>query len=123
MSAHGVGTFIAAQVLADIKWTPVGLKAADWYTFAASGPGSRRGLRRLLGLPVYAGKSVFGASEEEWNATLLRLRKAVLPKLPKELRKLDAQNLQSTLCEYDKYSRVDEGRRPKQYFKESEIAY
>jgi hypothetical protein len=123
IKCNGMGTFMSAQILADIKNTPVGLKAADWSTFAASGPGSRRGLMRLQGIAVSQGKSGYPGTEADWHATLLELRKQVLPLLPKELKKLDAQNLQSCLCEMDKRCRVPEGRRPKQLFKPSEEEY
>lgn len=117
--AHGMGSFMAAQVIADCKWTPVGLRAADWYTFAASGPGSKRGLNRVCGRLVIA-----GWKEEDWHSALLELRSVTLPKLPKELRNLDAQNLQNCLCEFDKHQRVKLGQgRPKQYFKKSEEPY
>ena len=120
---RGFGSFMAAQIVADMKWVKPLRPAKDWSTFAASGPGSRRGLMRLQGLPVEQGKSVYPGSEEEWLAALLNLRKAALPLLPKPLRKLDAQNTQSCLCEYDKYCRVPEGRRPKQLFQQSPEAY
>jgi hypothetical protein len=55
MEYDGLGSFIAAQVIADLKYMPpffdenIGIPTAfadDWYSFAASGPGSRRGLNR-----------------------------------------------------------------------------
>jgi hypothetical protein len=58
MEYDGLGSFIAAQVIADLKYMPplfdpdLGIPtsfADDWYTFAASGPGSRRGLNRVIG--------------------------------------------------------------------------
>jgi hypothetical protein len=123
MGEHGFGAFMAAQVCADVKHAEPLKSAVDWTTFAASGPGSRRGLMRLQGLPVEQGKSVYPGTEEEWKATLLELRKVVLPLLPKALRKLDAQNLQNVLCEMDKKCRVPEGRRPKQLFQQSSDPY
>jgi hypothetical protein len=43
----GLGSFIAAQVIADLKYIEPFKFAIDWWTFAASGPGSRRGLNRV----------------------------------------------------------------------------
>jgi hypothetical protein len=118
MAMNGLGTFMSAQVLADIKWTPLLLRAPDWFTFATSGPGSRRGLSR-----VEFGELGTAYSEREWHQSLLTLRDLALPKFPKELRNLDAQNLQNCLCEFDKYQRAVEGGRPKQNFKPSEDTY
>lgn len=110
---EGLGTFLAAQVIADIKWLPSLRGVEDWYTFASSGPGSRRGLNRLVGNPVEQ-----SWREPDWHATLLELRKQALPKFHNDLRKLDAQNLQNTLCESDKFFRVKFGEgTPKQLFK------
>lgn len=120
---YSLGSFMAAQVVADLKWAPPLRDASDWYTFASSGSGSRRGLLRLQGGTARQGNSVYGGTEEEWHAALLDLRKAALPLLPKALRKLAAQNLQNCCCEFDKYCRVPEGRRPKQLFKASVDAY
>lgn len=115
----GLGSFMAAQVVADCKWTPALLRARDWRTFAASGPGSRRGLNRLCGAELRG-----YWNEENWHAGLLELRTAALPKLPKALQKLDAQNLQNCLCEFDKYRRIveDPARRLRR-FKPSEEKY
>lgn len=109
----GIASFMGAQIVADLKWAPVLRHASDWSTFAHSGPGSRRGLNRVAGREVRK-----GWNEAEWVGTLLDLRTVVLPRLPTELKNLDAQNIQNCLCEFDKYSRVVEGvGRPKQLFK------
>jgi alpha-glutamyl/putrescinyl thymine pyrophosphorylase clade 1 len=119
LSFYGMGSFLAAQVLADIKWAKSLRQAADWRTFAASGPGSCRGLNRVCGQPVTA-----PWKEPEWRTRVLELRQAVLPLLPKALRDLDAQNIQNALCEFDKYMRAKNGEgRPKQLFKPSEEKY
>lgn len=116
---YGMGSFIAAQIVADVKWTPVLRSAPDWAAFAAPGPGSMRGLNRVMGRDLKA-----PWDPEEWHTELLRLRKAILPKLPRSLRDLDAQNLQNCLCEFDKYTRVKNGEgRPRQNFKPSTEEY
>ena len=116
---YGMGSFISAQIVADVKWTPALRSAPDWATFAAPGPGSMRGLNRVLGRDVKA-----PWQPEAWHTELLRLRKALLPKLPKGLRDLDAQNVQNCLCEFDKYMRAKNGEgRPRQNFKPSTENY
>lgn len=108
----GWGSFMAAQVVADVKWIPVGLKARDWYTFAAPGPGSKRGMSWV----VY-GDVTKRMNDKEWQEAMVELRRKVLPKLPMALRDLDAQNLQNCLCEFSKNMKVKSGiGRPKQFF-------
>lgn len=117
---HGFGGgFMSAQVIADVKHTPAGYNATDWLTFAHSGPGSRRGLNWVCGRHV-----MDHWNEEEWKATLLKVRALLLPKLPTELQSLDAQNVQNCLCEFSKYCKTKfDGLRPKKYFKPSEEPY
>jgi 5-hmdU DNA kinase-like protein len=104
------GGFICAQIVADAKHVPPLKDATDWHTFAVSGPGSRRGLARICGRPVN-----HDWSETEWLTALTGLRDAILPRLEFEL---DAQNLQSCLCEVDKFLREKLGEgHPKQIYK------
>lgn len=114
LCAHiGIGTFIAAQVVADMKYTPQFSGVEDWWTFAASGPGSRRGLNRVCGRPV--DKSW---SEEAWWNTLRELSCKVNSALYRStLPPIHAQDLQNCLCEFDKYERVrlGEGRMKSTY--------
>lgn len=105
---NGMGSFMAAQVVADVKYTPVLRQASDWWTFAASGPGSRRGLNRVLHREVDA-----PWREDKWLAELGRLHSAITPMLMKAgIGELHRQDLQNCLCEFDKYerTRLGEGR-------------
>jgi hypothetical protein len=43
-----LGDFLAAQVVADLKHVAPLCDAADWHSFAEPGPGSVRGLNRVL---------------------------------------------------------------------------
>lgn len=116
---YGMGSFLAAQIVADTKHTDLLNNVPDWDTWAAPGPGSQRGLNRVLGRPVDS-----PWKPEDWLQSLLAVRNLVLPKLPRALRTLDAQNLQNCLCEFDKYerARLNTGR-PKQNFTPSEEGY
>lgn len=107
---YGVGSFMAAQIIADVKYTVPYLSAPDWWTFAASGPGSRRGLNR-----VYEFDKDHPWQEENWKAGLFLLKKEIDPLLKKnKMPKMHAQDLQNCLCEFDKYERVRLGEgRPK----------
>lgn len=98
--------FISAQIVADVKYLPKWHAAPDWNSFAWSGPGSRRGLNRVEGLP-----SLAACTELNWHSRLLRLQAIVNvnPLLKKILpHALHAQDLQNCLCEFDKYERARE---------------
>ena len=100
----GLGSFMAGQVIADLKFTSDLKDAPDWWTWAPLGPGSIRGLNRYHGRPVDKSLSQ--------NQGLREIREA--QRLIEE--KLDwflpAHNIQNCFCEFDKYLRVknNEGR-------------
>lgn len=112
-SCFGLGSFMAAQVIADAKRVGVLRRAPDWFEFAASGPGSRRGLNRVLGRDVNA-----NWKEEGWRHALADLRKYLVLEFNfANIPWCDAQNTQNQLCEFDKYERVRLGEgRPKQKY-------
>jgi len=99
---NGVGTFMAGQIIADLKNTEDSQwwRAEDWFKFVVPGPGSRRGLARLLGRP-----SPYALSDKEFYGNiayavdLAHNTSAVLPELC-------TQDVQNCLCEFDKYMRV-----------------
>lgn len=108
---RGLGSFMAAQVIADLKYTDKFFEAPDWFTFAASGPGSRRGLNRVM-----ARVTKDSWREHVWHDTLLALLNAVNKRLRWGV-PLHAQDLQNCLCEFDKYERARMGEgRPKQKY-------
>jgi hypothetical protein len=108
---NGMGSFMAAQVVADTKYAGVLLSAEDWYSFAAPGPGSRRGLNRLLKKPLD-----YQMSDEDWLAYINGLRcKAAIT--AKEWTEMHSQDIQNCLCEFDKWERVrlNQGRPRSKY--------
>jgi len=111
---HGFGGgFMPGQVIAYLKYVPPLCEASDWMDFVVSGPGSRRGLNRVLGNPVQV-KWI----EPEWRSAFNRLRSAITPDLAAiGLGDLHAQDFQNCLCEFDKYERVRLGEgKPRRYF-------
>jgi hypothetical protein len=116
MEFQGLGSFMAAQVVADVKNTKnAGLDpptTPDWMTWAAPGPGSLRGLNRLLG----NGAKKSGISEARFLQEVNLLRTAVNARFTRlAWESICAQDLQNCLCEYDKYERVRLGEgKPKQ---------
>ena len=110
---NGVSGFMAGQTVADLKYAPQLARANDWWSWAASGPGSRRGLNRMVGRDKLA-----PWREEDWHAKLLELQGLVNDRFHKSIGSLHAQDLQNCLCEFDKYQRFTTGEgRPKQKFK------
>lgn len=103
MRQRGLGSFMAAQVLADLKYVKPELWE-DFDSFCASGPGSKRGLNRVLGRDY--GK---GMTETQFRFHMLPLRKAVNERIAKTIGALTAQDLQNCLCEFDKYERARVG--------------
>ena len=89
----GMGSFLAAQVVADLKFTRYLKDAEDWWTFCAPGPGSQQGLNHLVGAPL----------QKQWNQdTFENAVNQLRPHLPMTL---SAQDTQNCLCEYAKYVR------------------
>lgn len=108
---YGLGDFLAAQVVADLKWTPDHPleTAQDRLTWAAPGPGSRRGLDRFDGRSKAPGGGGGG-----WLGRLHRAAAATRPLIDpylwnNNLHKMDMQDWQNCMCEFDKYCRLQEG--------------
>jgi 5-hmdU DNA kinase, helical domain len=99
------GSFLSGQVVDDLTWTPILANPRDDRTWAPQGPGSLRGLNRVLGLPL-------GVAHEElaWCEHLLRLRSMVVERLGMGYLDITAHDCQSCLCEWDKHERVRLGQ-------------
>ncbi len=112
---HGFGNFMAAQVVVDLKHTPRfdENRFSDWWVWAASGPGSKRGLNRICGRPVNA-----PWKEAEWLRWLHELQAALAPMLAEAgMPRVCSMDTQGVTCEYDKMERVRLGEgRPKQRY-------
>ena len=110
------GSFMAGQVVDDWGWTPILEDAVDVYEWAPIGPGSRRGLNRLLGRPL---SKAFG--EQEFCAHVRQLRTNLIEALGSEYVSLTLMDVQNCLCETDKWlrARLNEGR-PRTVYKPEE---
>jgi hypothetical protein len=94
LAFDGLGTFLAAQIVADVKYTPGLSETADWWTFVASGPGSRRGLNVVMGRDPEA-----TWAEHTWRAAFDRFSAEIEPGLAELGLRLHAQDRQNLLCE------------------------
>jgi hypothetical protein len=115
----GFSTFMAGQVAADLRWVVTG-RWADRNTWAPVGPGSARGLARLLyGDDWVSAARGYVARPEDWLFDFRPLVKTLRERLPTELTKrLEAMDFQNVCCEFDKYTRALTGEgRPKQLYR------
>jgi len=101
VGVRGLASFMAAQVVADLKNTlgHILYTAPDWWTWCAAGPGSLRGMAWVLGVDK--------VSTKEFNATIPQLHEWVSAEFSRA--RVCAQDLQNCLCEFDKYMRVSTG--------------
>lgn len=98
VTVDGLGSFLAGQIIADLKNTKTsGLASArDFNTFSVPGPGSLRGLSALYGMTITP-QLYLNAIWTAWDY--------VEPLLPPELQDLSMQDLQNCFCEFSKFVR------------------
>lgn len=97
LTSPGIGPFLSAQIIADLKYSPLLNRARDWQTWCAPGPGSTMGLNFLHDrepAKVISGPHFI----EEVGEVRKILENAGVH--------LDAQNTQNCLCEFSKYVRA-----------------
>ena len=106
LTHQGWGDFLAAQVVADLKYTRYLKNAPDWWDWAVLGPGSRRGLNRVFGRESI--DAAVSAGEAVDQLSLIRDYLGAYTDLPR----LCLQDTQNVCCEFDKYerTRLGEGR-------------
>lgn len=108
----GIASFMAGQIVADLRHTLPG-KWSDKHVWAAHGPGSRRGLNRVIGRDVDARWKT-----DVWNAAFTQYMFDVKKIVPESITsRLEAIDYQNCLCEFDKYSRtlLGEGKPKRKY--------
>lgn len=109
---NGFGSFMAGQVVADLRWAVKGTwdDRNDW---APIGPGSSRGLNRLCNRDINT-----PWSQKQFFTNLKELRRRAEAKLSKEItNRLEMHDWQNCLCETDKFNRVLNGEgHPKQVY-------
>jgi hypothetical protein len=119
---YGFGSFMAGQVVADLRWAIRG-RWADRGAWAPVGPGSARGLGRLYHGDDWATAASHYVSDPasflDGLASVMTLGRARLPASVTD--RLEAMDYQNCLCEFDKYERARRGEgRPKQLYRPGE---
>lgn len=99
---HGVGPFVANQVVTDLRYTSWWADAPDWETFVMCGPGTIRGMNRLEGRA--AKENVANALYKQKVLDLRERLRVTYPQFVATWR--DPNNVCNTLCEFDKYERL-----------------
>jgi|SRR5215831_5026680 len=114
---NGMGSFMAGQVIADCKYTDLLERAPDWWDWCAPGPGSQRGLSRIMG----KGDDFQRFRQADFIERLKQLRKEIQHEIKI---KLCLQDMQSCLCEFDKFERTLWGEgRPRSIYKQHPPEY
>ena len=115
---YGWGSFMAGQVIDDWSWTPLLAHATDTYTWAPQGPGSVRGMNRLLERAEDA-----AIDARTWLSTLRHLRQDVVKALGDGAEDVTLHDAQNILCEFSKYEKARLGTgRPRSVYR-AETAY
>ncbi len=99
-TVDGLGQFLSAQVIADMKNTtghPL-VSAPDWWSWCASGPGSIKGLAAF-----FPGRNI---TPKNFHENFKECRALVDPLVPDYIPSIHAQDFQNCLCEFSKYMRV-----------------
>ena len=109
----GFGSFIAGQVVADL-YLASELQWSDRKIWAPVGPGSSRGMNRLMEKTNINKVIGQGPFEDKLLQLINKLRSVLPKKLTKRMTGIDYQNC---LCEFDKYERTLWGQgRPKRNY-------
>lgn len=104
ISLNGVSTFMAGQIIADLKNTdghPL-RDAPDRWQWATPGPGSLKGLEAYYGAPVRS---------SGFAHALAQCYEEVKPFICNYVPQMHMQDFQNCMCEFSKYMRVRAGGR------------
>jgi hypothetical protein len=110
--SRGLGSFMAAQLVADLKYVSFMRDTSDWWSWASPGPGSKKGLNIIHGRPMDA-----PWKDAEWLKGIQALNKIENVSLA-PLGPFHCQDTQNHLCEFSKYEKVRTGvGRPRQVYR------
>lgn len=106
LEQDGIGSFLAGQIVADLAHLAAGAGWPDRLSWAPVGPGSARGMNRLRGR-----RKEQAVPQEQFGRELVEYIAVAEPRVRGLMasRPLCAQDWQGTLCEFDKYRRLQLG--------------
>ena len=120
-----IGSFMAYELVTDLRHTDLLRHAKDINSWAAAGPGAARGLARITGDQL----DHFKYNRPEDQEQLCKLMHSVLElsrsrtNWPREWPAWEMREVEHTLCEFDKYERVRLGEgKPKQLYRNGEVS-
>lgn len=102
-TVRGLGSFLANQVITDLRYTPQFKDADDWSTFILCGPGTRRGINRYDGFDKDKPRK-----QEQFTDRLLQVRGDLVGQTSLVIEDYfsDPNNVSNSFCEFDKYERA-----------------
>lgn len=106
VKATGFGAFLAYEVISDLRWTRYLNEASDIMTWANPGPGAVRGINRTNGWEL--GKRA--VSNDRYVQEMRYLLDVSPSYLEDYVPALEMRDIEHSLCEFDKYSRVFHGQ-------------
>jgi hypothetical protein len=116
---RGWGGFMAYEAVCDIRHTRYGKNWRDVNKFAHAGPGALRGLNRVAGLGL-RNKLLKPVQALYKMIELLGICRSRWPPLSKDWPRLELREIEHSLCEFDKWERVNNGEgRPRSLYKPS----
>lgn len=106
----GIGAFMSKEIALDMMLTPLLEDATDKLTWSPAGPGAIRGLNRLHDRPLQFSLSQSKALAEMLDLlAILQWRDSFQTHMPRIGVDYGVTDLQFSLCELDKYLRVQNG--------------
>jgi hypothetical protein len=119
-----IGSFMAYELVTDLRHTALLRDAPDINTWAATGPGAARGLDWVFGGPTVPR----GYGKPKWEAADLAEMMVLLEmsrdprNWPAEWPRWELREVEHTLCEYDKWKRGCNGEKLKRTYVGSKSA-
>jgi hypothetical protein len=114
-----MGSFMAYEVVTDLRHTFFLRNAPDIYRWANAGPGAKRGLNRAYDYPVK-----YSLDAEDANEMMRELLRLSPRYLESHVPPLEMRDIEHSLCEFDKYerTRLKEGK-PRQKYEPFKVVY
>lgn len=103
---YGWGLFVSYQIALEIYQAGI-IEPCDVMTWSQAGPGSTRGLNRVL---FSVPDNIKKFKPDDFNTALSSVLFLVNQQWPKEFKQLEMHDIEHALCEFDKYERTRLGQ-------------